>query len=516
MSLKSIYITFVTLLCTVVISAQDDIITNRTLCYDRLTNTYLCSVPENMFDDGSIHRFTCDTATINFTYLPIVRLHGTFGYEYATGNIDVIMPDGTTSTLLMPAKVKWRGGTTNAEGKHKRNYHIKFLGEDGKKQDRKFFGLRNDNNWLLDAGQVDLSRIRNRAAQDLWNDFATKPYYIDREKKALTATRGEMVEVFINDEYRGIYNMMENIDRSQLKIKKYDEVTGTIHGQIWKGKGFTNTSMWEYTDHDNSSETWGGFEIKYPDIDDVCPTDHSLVYDFVRFVCDASDDDFAAHIEEYIDMPAVIDYFVFVNALSAVDNYNGKNFFWACYDKQEDKKLTIAVWDLDCTIGRYISPDGMDPYYLQPDTHDDYYWSCKLFYRLDSGNVNGFHDRCVARWNELRKTYFTNENFISHYTKLMDRLSKSGAYDRETQRWSGDSDICGQVLDFANEREFIINWVNIRMQTFDRYGFPTDDIKTISIDNANNTPVYNIQGMQVSDTNRPGIYIRNGRKIFTK
>lgn len=516
MSLKSIYITFVTLLCTVVMSAQDDIITNRTLCYDRLTNTYLCSVPENMFDDGSVEHFTCDSATIHFTYLPIVRLHGTFGYEYATGNIDVIMPDGTTSTLQMPAKVKWRGGTTNAESKHKRNYHIKFIDDNGKKQDRKFFGLRNDNNWLLDAGQADLSRIRNRAAQDLWNDFSTKPYYIDKEKKALTATRGEMVEVFINDEYRGIYNMMENIDRSQLKIKKYDEETATIHGQLWKGKNFDNSGMWSYTEYDNNCEAWGGLEIKYPDFDDVNPTDHSLIYDFVRFVCDASNDDFAAHIEEYVDMPTLIDYFVFINVLAAVDNYSGKNYYWACYDKQVDKKLTIAIWDLDCTIGRYISPDGMDPYYLLPDTHDDYYWGNKLFYRLDSEDVNGFHDRCIARWEELKTTFFAPDTFASYYTRLMDRLSKSGAYDRETERWSGDTDIYGQTLDFAKERKFITDWIDIRWETFNKFGFPTSSINAVTTSDAARGDIYNLQGMRLSTVSQPGIYIQNGRKIVKK
>ena len=56
------------------------------------------------------------------------------------------------------AKIKWRGGSTNTEGKHKRNYKIKF------KEKQQFFGLKADKNWILDAGQQDLFRLRNRIA----------------------------------------------------------------------------------------------------------------------------------------------------------------------------------------------------------------------------------------------------------------------------------------------------------------------------------------------------------------
>ena len=35
--------------------------------------------------------------------------------------------------------------------------------------------------------------------------------------------RGEVVEVYLNDEYRGIYCFTECMDRKQLKLKKFDQ-----------------------------------------------------------------------------------------------------------------------------------------------------------------------------------------------------------------------------------------------------------------------------------------------------
>lgn len=515
--MKQILFSF-SLLIVCCLNAGAQVSIDGKLVYDSTTHSYLCSVPESAFDDGSVASFKCDTADIHFTFLPIVHLHGSFNNEYLPATVDIIAPDLTVQDNMMQlnAKVKWRGGTSNADGIHKRNYHVKFLTDAGKKQELKLFGMRKDDSWLLGAANNDLSRIRNRAAMNIWNEFATKPYYSDREPKAQTGTHGQFVELFLNNRYMGIYDLSENIDRSQVKVKKLtseNDGTTTVHGQLWKTGNFKYTSFWEYGDYDVESVEWGGFESKYPDLSDMPQLDYSTLYDFVKFVCDADVEDFNLHIGEYVDMPALVDYFVFANVLAAVDNYSGKNLFWACYDKQDDKMLTLIPWDLDCTVGRYYLPDGIDPRYLDPATHDDHYWGNKLFYRLDSCATGDFHKQVVTRYEELRKTYFSSENLTSHYTKLMDMLAKSGAYGRETERWSGDSDLFGQTLDFAAEKEFIKNWLKVRLETFDTYGLPSA-INTVYADIQHDRQhIYNLCGQRVNDTSRPGIYIINGRKV---
>jgi hypothetical protein len=70
---------------------------------------------------------------ITFTWLPVLELNGTFGYEYMPGTVSLNVPDSASSKADMLAKLKWRGGITNTDGKHKRNYHIKFVDENGEK-----------------------------------------------------------------------------------------------------------------------------------------------------------------------------------------------------------------------------------------------------------------------------------------------------------------------------------------------------------------------------------------------
>ena len=173
-------------------------------------------------------------ATISITLkaqLPTIHINGNFGYEYSEGEITINESDKTTT---LKAKIKWRGGSTNSPNKHKRNYKIKFY------EDVSLFGLRSDNNWILDAGQADLFRLRNRIATELWNDMAHKPYYYYQEPNVLTGVRGKVIEVYLNNEYMGIYCLTEAMDRKQLKLKKYDKLTGTIHGGLWKATDWGN------------------------------------------------------------------------------------------------------------------------------------------------------------------------------------------------------------------------------------------------------------------------------------
>ena len=143
---------------------------------------------------------------IQSSVLPIVKLTGSFDNDYQEGSVSLNMPDGTYIENIK-ATIKWRGGTTNTENTHKRNYTIKFS------EDQQLFGLRKDNKWILDAGNADVFRLRNRIATELWNDIAHKPYYAAQEPKALSGVRGQVVEVYLNDEYMGIYSLTECMDR---------------------------------------------------------------------------------------------------------------------------------------------------------------------------------------------------------------------------------------------------------------------------------------------------------------
>lgn len=430
--------------------------------------------------------------------LPQVYLFGSFGYEYQEGEMYIVDADTTKFKI----NIKWRGGSTNSEGKHKRNYKIKLS------EDVSLLGLRVDNNWILDAGQADLFRLRNRIATDLWNDFAVKPYYSHKESGVLSGTKGRVVEVYLNNDYMGIYCLTEAIDRKQLKLKKFDK--NTINGQLWKSEGYGCALMWDIVPYDNHSDTWDVFEVKYPDLNDLNTTDYSTLYNAIDFVVNSSNEEFTDKVDEYFDMPVLIDYYIFLQTMNAYDNI-GKNIYWATYNKNEDKKLTLAVWDLDATVGQKWTEKNIvgssSPEY-------DININMKLYVRLRELNANNFNEKVSERYFQLRKNYLSTDSLINRYISYYDLIKKSGAAQREEDRWSKDTDIDGKELNFDSELNYIIDWVTRHMTYLDhKMASISNEIKVVL--NHQTTYYYNLNGQRIiRKPSNKGLYIKDGKKYI--
>ncbi|MBQ9357322.1 MAG: CotH kinase family protein [Prevotella sp.] len=489
---------------------------------------------------------TAGGATISkrlmFTSLPVVQMSGSFSNDYSQGLIAVHEPDkGAPQTFDM--KAKWRGGITNGNDKHKRNYHVKLLTPDGEKAEQSFFGLRSDDSWILESCQVDMLRIRNRMLTDLWNSYATQPYYADREPKARSGTRGRFVELVLNGEYRGIYCMTENMDRKQMKLRKYDE-DGTLHGLLWKSKDWSySVFMGHYSDnanypgtapvsYNNRSSSWDSYNLKYPDLDDVTPTDWSPLYNAVRFVCVSSNTVFKQQFTQYFDLPVVMDYYILMETILSTDNH-GKNMFFACYDKQNqaDRRITLGVWDMDATCGQrwsdvywhqsFLGPEQDYAQFITNYEHGDY----NLFRRLRQTDANDFNMQVRLRYRDLRQGPLATDSILSCFRRQVDEFQTCGAATREQNKWSYDSDVAGRKIDFQSELTYLTNWITRRMTYLDNVRFNIAELPS-SIGNVTRMPtptadrnVYDLSGRRVAsadDLERlpAGIYVVNGHKII--
>ena len=450
---------------------------------------------------------------ITFTNLPIVRLQGQFGYDYAEGNVMILSTDATMPFEQMNAKIKWRGGSTNGSNKHKRNYTIKFINHEGKKQKRQFFGLRTHNQWILNAAQVDHARCRNQIGHELWHDMARKPYYIDQAPEALTSVRGQFVEVFLNSEYRGIYSLTETIDRDQTQVVKYDEDNHVFHGQLWKSDAWDGTSMYDIKDYDNTQEYYRGFETKYPEFDDVNPTDYSTLYNAINFVLNSTDDEFSLYLDDYFDIPVLIDYYLLINILVAQDN-NGKNMFWACYDKAQDKKLTIAVWDLDCTAGQSYNPAKPHHSGFGPEIDMRTQNLLKVLDRMIK--IPEYNKAVKERYWELYQTHLHPDSLYARYETRIHHFVRGGAAAREEQKWSRDTDIGEFELNLQKELEFIYDWIQRRYAFLNAGEFYRDNVSTQleNVDRPVDNRIFDLLGQPINSPMKSGIYIQNGKKIF--
>jgi hypothetical protein len=437
------------------------------------------------------------TAPLYVTFLPIVemRVAACNTSSFTTGSIRVTDPEAAGYDSTYIAAYRYRGASST--GYAKKNYAVKLRDADGASVDRKFLDLRSDNNWILDAMAIDHACMRNRVATDLWNDFSTPPYHRREgwEKKARNGTRGKFVEVFLNGNYHGLYCMTEKVDRKQLKLKKYvpavaatnttEAATDTIHGTLYKG------AQWSYEvlmGHDTSSETltktaprsydntsksdsWAGYEVKYPDVDDE-RIDWSPLWNAVNFVATSDDTEFDNNIGAWFDFPVVTDYYLFLELIFATDN-NGKNVYFYNYDiagEKDAQMMGLAPWDLDGTWGRNWdgtnSATGAEQSYLtltgnRKATHT-------LFLRLFASTYWNWENQLRNRYIQLRNTYFDEAALTQRFTDYERLFVESGADLREEKAWSQ------YHTDITDDVDYIRDWIHSRLTYLDnQYDFAT-------------------------------------------
>lgn len=384
-----------------------------------------------------------DSYKLYFTQLPIIKITTSDSIVdtpkvYAVFSMTESDHTFTTSDI----GIEYRGGWSQTQPK--KSLEIKFWEDpDGNEtKDMSLLGLRNDDGWNLQAMYNEPLRFNNKTNFELWNKIDTLHYYED-EPDAINGVRMRYVEIFINDEYRGIYGLGEKVDRKQLKLKKHN---GSIRGQLYKGDTWGATTFSSAPPFDNNSDTWGGFEYKHPDEE----IDWTELHDFISFVINSNDADFNANYPSYFSIDNVVNYFIFVNIARLTDNL-GKNLYVAKYNNNHP--YFYVPWDLDGSFGTIW--DGSN----ENITND--LLTNRFFNRLlKDCDENGFYRRLQNRWQELRNDVLTHQNITLLFMENHDYLQENGCFEREEIAWNDYSYPVNQLT-------YMDEWLTNRLNYLD-------------------------------------------------
>ncbi|MBK9256515.1 MAG: CotH kinase family protein [Saprospiraceae bacterium] len=338
--------------------------------------------------------------------------------------------------------VQYRGGWSQTLPK--KSLEIEFLTDEtgNETRDVSLLGMHEDDDWNLQAMYNEPLRIRSKTNNELWKKIHTI-HYKNKEPDAVNGISMKYVELFINNEYRGVYCLGEKVNRKQLKLKKHN---GNIRGELYKGVGWGASTFTSVPLYDNASLDWGGFEYKHPDEE----IDWSNLYNFVDFVIRSSSDKFYTEYQNYFHIDNAVDYFIFLNLLRATDN-TGKNIYIAKYDTND--KYFYVPWDLDGSFGTIW--DGT------VDTKTNGLLSNGFYNRLmnDCFN-NGFRNKLRSRWQSLRSDLISHDFLLNMFVANQELLIKNGIYERESLTWP----------DYAVDSEgidYISDWIKKRLDFLD-------------------------------------------------
>lgn len=414
---------------------------------------------------------TLGAAWVCFTFLPIVQLHAQQIHKgsFSESTFQLTAPDSKQSTSMLNAQVRHRGEYTYTFFT-KKSLAVKLKDTDGRKFDLPLLGMRRDNYWILDAMPNDPARFRNRLAQDLWLQLARRPYFQPDHGEGLSGVRGQAVELFLNGKYEGLYFLTERMDRRQLGLKRKGKGNG--HGCLYKGNQWTDDVLMTF--HPNLTlpstrqhgQGWNGWEAKYPEPSAKQEADWTPLVEAVTFTRTATDEDFKAKMNEVFDVEAVMDYYLFMSVLFAIDN-TGKNMYWAVGNADRSHRLTPAPWDLDATMGMRwdgarCSAGPASDYAQYLTSHGNMHGA---FLRISKCLGHEWNVRMSARYSRWRSSSLTVKGIMKRIDAYYRLLSLSGADQREMQRWNshGCTDFRPQA-----ERQYLQEWFTERLDALDK------------------------------------------------
>lgn len=339
-------------------------------------------------------------------------------------------------------KRSWMSGSIlegHIRGNTSRTYPKKGYRLSLKKQDKNgavvpekksLFGLREDDEWILNAMYSDDSKIRDKLSADVWNSFGSS---VEEFPGAKFGTDAAYVEVFFNEEYWGLYILMEPVDSKQLDLGRAEEGRTTEYSY----KAITAQTI--PTEELDAVEAFGeelaGFELKgrYASIDE---SSWEPLISYLKLRDLTGDEVFAEEAGAQVDVEGALNIWIYLQAVLGIDN-RAKNMYYVAKSSNQSQKIYFAPWDMDLTWGDGLS-EGTLGQIWDVGLHTNLYserinWT--LGDRLIQLDVEKARDYVKDTWARLRKGALFGESLTQEVDSLVHQVQDSGALARERERW---------------------------------------------------------------------------------
>lgn len=361
-------------------------------------------------NNGRVISFDRDGAVKNA--LPVVRIDTDDGKPvrsktvYTNGTFTLETPGRWDGSLTEKMEIRGRGNSS-WDMFEKKPYKIKLA------EKHELPGMDSDRQWCLIANYSDKTLLRNTVAMEMSRivEFDWTPGIMH-------------VDVYLNGEYVGLYDLMENRkvsgSRVDIDIEKGDcylEIGENLDEPVWWHTPIYRIPM----------------EFKDPEK----PGDELLqeMKDYLnRFEEALAGDDFADPVKgyaAYIDVDSFIRYFIVEETAKDWDGDFRRSVFLT---KEKGGKLKIYhVWDFDIAMGNCFDGDLGDP--TSPEG-----WYIRNFYHKTGGADTGpmyrlFQDpafcaRARELWDKAYPKLRQIPDFIDSEAALM-----GASVERNFQRW---------------------------------------------------------------------------------
>jgi len=440
--------------------------------------------------------------------------------SYSNGSMELTSPEG--HVVKMPAKFKTRGATAK-EYLMKPSLNMKLRTSDySEEADSALLGMRSCSSWILDAMAIDRICMRNRVAFDIWNQFSHLPY--ETNFGGRNGTEGRFVELYINDQYYGIYCLSDRINRKLLNLKKVKEQpdgTQLVRGVLYKSgtQDIRNQNSPCFSDDYVACvvEWHNAWELSFPE-DNASPAIWEPLQDAIL------NGNSLDYVKKYFFLENLADYQLHVMALAITDNWGNKNHFFSIRNINKDiddpdpteserRRFVVTPWDLDTSLGGSYNGSYYNGTYTEWKPADIAKGGFYPFSVLQ-GNKE-YVQLLKQRWIVARKGAFAVDSVCNRLESYRDLFLQSGAWQRMVDHFETIKYKPCYVKDLAHEVELVGQWYARQFMLMDDFFGITDAIHTIQAKDAEHT-IYDLAGRHIDHHQHPGIYIINGKKMMIR
>lgn len=349
-------------------------------------------------------------------------------------------------------------GEIRIRGRYSRNYPKKgyritlyetSVGENRRERKNSLLGMRQDGDWILYAAYNDLDKVRNVFSSNLWMESCGKNNVFGLSN----GMEYRYVELFVNNQYWGLYALGYPIDSLQLQMKTGEYMYSKMDPYLSE------------LDIDYAAEgAVPGYQV------DELGVNLEESWDPLKRYYTAmlrGEDENYGELREMVDMGNSIDIFLFLNMIQGIDHANlrGSNIIHNIYmtnkinTEDMSEIMLYTPWDMDRTWGYGF---GFEGYSVSPD--QNVLMQTNIVYLLLEQGDEEMKQMLVQRYTELRESFWSNGYLLQTLASYEKQIFDSGAYERDRSRWPE-----GVYNDGAGNLDTFKMYVLDRMQYMDQF-----------------------------------------------
>ena len=342
--------------------------------------------------------------------------------EYSKGTLQI---ESTNENFqLGPKKVKLRGRGNTTWSFPKKPFQLKF------EEPFEVLGMASARKWLLMAHYSDKSLLRTELAFDL-----------SRTSDLDWTSDSRFVELIINEEYLGLYQLVEKIEATPNRVNSGQGFVLEVNRPNRQGPEdvIFESNLHEYTIKDP--------EVTYGDVE------FELIKDYIKTCEDALfGPDFRDSIlgyRRYIDVHSFVDWFI----IHEITKNSESAWSSSCYlNYVPGEKLKMGpIWDFDLSLGNNYAARSAEGFVIKGAD-----WYNRLF------QDSNFVALVKVRFNHF---YAQKDQFITGINQHASDIE--GAQERNFVKWP----ILGvwvwpnavSFTEYDHEVDYLSDWFSDRM-----------------------------------------------------